>query len=137
MNLAEDFEAMSRTIYGEARGEPFMGQLAVGFVIRNRARHPTIRWWGVGIKGVCYAPQQFSCHNPDDPNSGFVRVASFALMSFIKASTAAGMVISGDWPDNTQNSTHYHSDSIPPPIWTHGATKTVTIGHHIFYTDVP
>lgn len=135
--MAEDFDAMSRTIYGESRGQPFRGQIAVGWVILNRVRHPTIRWWGVGITGVCYAPKQFSCHNPNDPNSGLCRVANFGMSSFVKASTAAGLVMLGEHPDPTQGATHYYADSIQPPFWTKGATPTVVIGNHLFFKDVP
>lgn len=137
MSLAEDFDALRRTVYGEARGEPFRGQVAVAWVVLNRARHPTVTWWGEGIAGVCLAPKQFSCWNPDDPNSGLVRVANENMQSFIKATAAAAMVMSGETPDPTQSATHYHADSIKPPIWTKGARHTVTIGHHLFYRDVP
>ncbi|MGH3756111.1 MAG: cell wall hydrolase, partial [Pseudonocardiaceae bacterium] len=62
----KDWEVMGRTLYGEARGEPFDGLVAVAWVIRNRAESP--RWWGRDVKGVCLHPLQFSCWNETDPN---------------------------------------------------------------------
>ena len=137
MSLADDFDAMRRTIWGEARGEPFQGQLAVGHVILNRAHHPTIKRWGIGIYAVCHAKDQFSCWNPADPNSGMVRVVSENMPSFIRASAAAGLVLSGEAPDPTGHSTHYYRIGSPEPNWVRGAKHTVDIGHHAFFTDVP
>jgi hypothetical protein len=54
-------EAMALTIWAEARGESHEGQLAVGYVILNRAR-----LWRKSIKEVCYAKNQFSCYNSND-----------------------------------------------------------------------
>jgi len=55
-------EIVALTLYGEARGEPIEGQIAVGCVIRNR----------IGVSktyaNVCLEDYQFSCWNPDDPN---------------------------------------------------------------------
>jgi N-acetylmuramoyl-L-alanine amidase len=137
MPLAADFDCLRRTVYGEARGQPFRGQIAVAWVVLNRARHPSITWWGEGIAGVCLKAKQFSCWNPDDPNSPLVRAANDNMPSFIKATAAAALVLSGEMPDPTQSATHYHADSIPRPPWTVGAKQTVTIGNHIFYRDVP
>ncbi|QGG46948.1 cell wall hydrolase [Heliorestis convoluta] len=36
-----DLQMMARAIHGEARGEPYEGQVAVGAVIINRIRHPS------------------------------------------------------------------------------------------------
>ena len=54
-------EALALTIWAEARGESHDGQLAVGYVILNRAMQ-----WHKSIKEVCYAPNQFSCYNSND-----------------------------------------------------------------------
>lgn len=57
------FDVMALTMYGEARGEPVEGQIAVGWVIKNRAIA-----WNKGIIEVCIQPEQFSCWNENDPN---------------------------------------------------------------------
>src|SRR5512134_3045692 len=59
----DDLSVMARTVYGEARGEPHEGRLAVAHVILNRARAGG--WFGAGVSEVCL---QFSCWNPGDPN---------------------------------------------------------------------
>lgn len=55
-------EILALTIYAEARGEGHDGQLAVAYVILNRAR-----LWHKSIKDVCYGKNQFSCYNSNDP----------------------------------------------------------------------
>lgn len=127
---------MRRTVFGEARSEPFEGQIAVAWVILNRARHRTVNWWGRGIIGVCFAPKQFSCWNPGDPNSGLARVATENSKSLLQASAAAAMVLTGVAPDPTFGATHYYADSIEAPGWARAATPTVKIGHHLFFKDV-
>lgn len=137
MALSDDYDAMRRTVFGEARGEPFEGQIAVAWVILNRARHPTTNWWGRGVVGVCFAPKQFSCWNTGDPNGGLARVATENSRSLLQASAAAAGVLTGAFPDPTSGSTHYYADHIVPPGWTDHATFTVKIGHHLFFKDVP
>ncbi len=52
-----DIELMARTIHGEARGEPYMGQVAVGAVIINRVLS---NQFPDTIKGVIYQQNQFT-----------------------------------------------------------------------------
>jgi len=50
----------------------------------------------------------------------------------------AKLVVDGGTPDPTGGSTHYYAKSMKtPPKWTVGAKKTVTIGNHVFFRDVP
>lgn len=58
-----DIDALTLTIYGEARGESWEGKLAVAYVILNRCR-----LWNKGMKHVVYAKNQFSCYLSSDPN---------------------------------------------------------------------
>ena len=62
----DDLPVMARTVFGEARGEPHEGRLAVAHVILNRARSGG--WWDAGVSEVCLKRWQFSCWNPGDPN---------------------------------------------------------------------
>jgi len=52
------------TVYCEARGETYAGQVAVARVTRNRVRQGFAR----DVAGVVLAPYQFSCWNTQDPN---------------------------------------------------------------------
>lgn len=61
-----DAQIMALTLYGEARGEPREGKIAVGTVILQRVTHRD--WDGTDIPSVCLAPYQFSCYLPNDPN---------------------------------------------------------------------
>jgi N-acetylmuramoyl-L-alanine amidase len=49
---------LARLINGEARGEPFEGQVAVGAVVLNRTRDPR---FPSTIAGVIYQPGAFTC----------------------------------------------------------------------------
>ena len=61
-----DLMIMAKTIWGEARGEGRYGQVAVAWVIRNRAERGG--WFGNTIREVCLKDQQFSCWNNNDCN---------------------------------------------------------------------
>lgn len=66
LNNLSPIEIIALTIYGEARGEPIEGQIAVGFVIRNRFYSDQTKY--KTYNQVCLEPKQFSCWNQDDPN---------------------------------------------------------------------
>ena len=61
-----DIIIMAKTIWGEARGEDYQGQVAVGWVIRNRCEEGG--WFGNSIREVCLKPYQFECWNSDNCN---------------------------------------------------------------------
>lgn len=54
---ASDLQLMARAINGEARGEPYEGQVAVGAVILNRVRSSS---FPNTIAGVIYEPGAFT-----------------------------------------------------------------------------
>lgn len=53
-----DINLLARVISAEARGEPYVGQVAVGAVILNRIDHPS---FPNTLAGVIYQPGAFSC----------------------------------------------------------------------------
>jgi N-acetylmuramoyl-L-alanine amidase len=53
-----DVNLLARVISAEARGEPYVGQVAVGAVILNRIDHPS---FPNTLAGVIYQPGAFSC----------------------------------------------------------------------------
>lgn len=77
-----DEQLIARAINGEARGEPYEGQVAVGAVILNRTRHPS---FPKTVAGVIYQPGAFTAVSdgqinvPIDPNSTVVKAARDAL----------------------------------------------------------
>lgn len=60
-----DVVTLARTLWGEARGEPIEGQVAVAWVIRNRADGARFAGQLLGREGavahVCLTLWQFSC----------------------------------------------------------------------------
>lgn len=54
---SQDLMLLARLINGEARGEPYAGQVAVGAVIMNRTRNPA---FPKTIAGVIYQPGAFT-----------------------------------------------------------------------------
>jgi len=75
-----DIEIMARTIHGEARGEPYMGQVAVGAVIINRILSNE---FPDTIKGVIYQKNQFTAVSDGQihytPNNTAYRAAREAI----------------------------------------------------------
>lgn len=53
-----DYRLLARLISAEARGEPYLGQVAVGAVVLNRIEHPS---FPNSISGVIYQKNAFSC----------------------------------------------------------------------------
>lgn len=55
---SSDYDLLARIISAESRGEPYMGQVAVGAVILNRIEHPS---FPDTLSGVIYQRGAFSC----------------------------------------------------------------------------
>lgn len=55
-----DYRLLARLISAEARGEPYLGQVAVGAVVLNRIEHPS---FPNSISGVIYQKNAFTCIN--------------------------------------------------------------------------
>ena len=53
-----DVELLARLISAEARGEPYIGQVAVGAVVLNRIDHPS---FPNSLSEVIYQPEAFTC----------------------------------------------------------------------------
>ncbi|MBS2770236.1 spore cortex-lytic enzyme [Anoxybacillus sp. UARK-01] len=52
-----DIQLMANAVYGEARGEPYVGQVAVAAVILNRLEHPS---FPNSVAGVIFQPGAFT-----------------------------------------------------------------------------
>lgn len=115
------------TILLESRGESYVGQVAVGEVIRNRAkeRHQ-------GIIEVCIAPYQFSCWNDS-------QVAEKVLKG---VSGEEWQIASRAWAESeTSNyaggATHYLAKKRLKslPSWVKNLKEILTIDRHTFYKE--
>jgi N-acetylmuramoyl-L-alanine amidase len=139
MLTARDVDVLARTLYGEARGEPWAGVVAVANVVWNRSQRP--ERFGSGIVGVCLREKQFSCWNHNDPNRIHMMQADTHDPNFLRCLAAAAAVISDQERDNTGGADHYHTIAPPkgaevwPPAWAKTMTTTAHIGRHVFLKE--
>lgn len=70
----ENLIYMAATLKAEAGGEGPEGQVAVGFVIWNRAG-----WSLSGVKGACLAPRQFSCWDDGSAPANLVKYTGMSI----------------------------------------------------------
>lgn len=119
---------LALNVYYEARGEPLIGQIAVGLVTMRRANHEWEK-----LCEVVYEPKQFSW--TWDGEQG----APLSPVALDRASSVARFVMSLT-PETARalygefaTADHYHADYILPPIWTHDMERVGQIGRHIFY----
>lgn len=136
----DDYEALTLTLYGETRGEPHAGKLAVAHVIQNRAtRHH------LAVKDVCLAPHQFSCWTLEAQTLAeaarrlHLRVHDPVLEEC--ANVAAEVLDGAHDGDPTKGATHYYAPAAmdPPgrvPTWAAHKVPSAVIGGHLFFNDI-
>jgi len=135
-SVEEAVDALARTLWGEARGEPVRGIEAVAAVIVNRVRAAERRggfWWGGSVVAVCRKPYQFSCWNANDPNRPKLLAVTTADPVFATCLRVARRAVAGLLPDPTGGATHYHAVGLHPD-WAAGHSPSAEIGRHVFYT---
>ena len=114
-----DVQLLARAINGEARGEPYEGQVAVGAVILNRVKSPD---FPNTIAGVIYQPGAFTAvadgqiNVPIDPKSTVVKAAQDAL---------------NRW-DPTYGCLYYWNPETATSKWIWSKKIVVKIGKHNF-----
>src|SRR5206468_1990445 len=114
-----DFDILSRTLYGEARGEYDKtgpaALIAVANVIVNRFKKGGK--YGQTLTEVCLKPRQFSCWNTFDPNRMIIQEQDLEKDLLFQFCQKVGQkVAKGIWPDLTRESDHYHATSCRP-LW--------------------
>lgn len=108
---------LARLINGEARGESYEGQVAVGAVVLNRVKHPS---FPNTIAGVIYQPQAFTAVDDGQINAA---VESSCLK-------AARDALSG-W-DPTGGAIYYYNPKTATNKWIRSRMVITTIGKHVF-----
>lgn len=133
----EHLKCLAANIYYEARGEPFIGQVAVARVVINRIEHGfasnpcKVVYQAFMVKTdeesdpkkVC----QFSwvCENKEAPprNSYYLQAEEIARK----------ILLENKWKDNIpKNILFFHSVNVDPD-WKY--KKAMTIGNHVFYSN--
>ena len=113
----EDITLLAKAITGEARGEPYKGQVAVGAVILNRVKSPK---FPNTIAGVIYQPGAFTA-----VSDGQINLAP--VESCIKAANDA----MNGW-DPTYGTLYYWNPATATSKWIWSRQVTVKIGKHWF-----
>ena len=112
-----DVYLLARCIYGEARGETYKGQVAVGAVILNRVRSSS---FPNSIAGVIYQPGAFSVVSDGQinlsPNNTAVKAAKDAM---------------NGW-DPTSGCLYYYNPAKTSNRWIRSRPIVTTIGEHVF-----
>lgn len=114
---SSDLNLLSRLVYGEARGEPYTGQVAVAAVVLNRVRNSN---FPNTIAGVIYQRGAFNVVDDGQinltPNSTAKKAAQDAL---------------NGW-DPSYGSIYYFNPSTATNKWIWSRPHVVTIGKHRF-----
>lgn len=136
---ADDLDVLTRTIWGEARGESPEGRIAVGWSVRNRVYDGKSKsWWGEGYRGVCTAKWQYSSWNANDPNSAYLLGKKPIPQKEYDMCKVAALAVLDGVKDPTGGATHYYASSMKtPPAWATKANLTAVIGNHRFFNRVP
>ena len=115
----DHMRCLAENIYHEARGEPVLGQVAVGYVTWERAQQSVEQ-----LCRVVWKPYQFSwTSSPVSVNDN----EAFAL-----AMKIAKDVVTGRAKNPVPRATHYHASSIKP-LWRKSVKQVAKIGNHVFY----
>lgn len=112
-------QLLARAINGEARGEPYEGQVAVGAVILNRTRDPK---FPKTIAGVIYQPGAFTA-----VSDGQINVPIDSKSTVVKAARDA---LNG-W-DPTNGCIYYFNPATATSKWIWSRTIVLKIGKHNF-----
>ena len=114
---SNDLYLLAKCIHAEARGEPYVGKVAVGAVILNRVASPD---FPNSIYGVIYQPWAFTAvHDGQinlEPEAASYQAATDALTGW----------------DPSYGSLYYYNPSTASSSWIFNRQTVVTIGKHVF-----
>ena len=112
-----NIELLARVINGEARGEPYEGQVAVGAVVLNRVDHPS---FPNSISGVVYQKGAFTAVDDGQINA----------QMYASSRRAARDALNG-W-DPTGGAIYYYNPRTATNQWIRSREVICTIGEHVF-----
>jgi N-acetylmuramoyl-L-alanine amidase len=114
---ANDLKLMANAVYGEARGEPYVGQVAIAAVILNRMKSPS---FPDTPAGVIFEPRAFTA----------VSDGQIWLTPNESAKKAVRDALSG-W-DPTGGCCYYFNPATATSKWIWSRPQVKRIGKHIF-----
>jgi N-acetylmuramoyl-L-alanine amidase len=114
---SSDYNLLARIISAEARGEPYMGQVAVGAVVLNRVEHPS---FPDTLSGVVYQQGAFSCLYDGQFNEPVSESAYKAATDAINGLDPSGGAI------------YYYNPQKSTNKWIFSRPIITTIGSHRF-----
>lgn len=112
-----DLNLLARVINGEARGESYTGQVAVGAVVLNRVRSSS---FPNTISGVIYQPGAFTAVSDGQINKPVVQTCV----------NAARDAMNG-W-DPSGGALYYYNPAIATSSWIWSRPVVARIGNHVF-----
>ncbi|HHX95692.1 MAG TPA: LysM peptidoglycan-binding domain-containing protein [Clostridia bacterium] len=112
-----DMDLLAKIVNGEARGEPYLGQVAVAAVVLNRLRSPA---FPNTIAGVIYQPGAFTAVSDGQINAPLTSSA-------VQAARAA---VNG-W-DPTYGALYYWNPVTATNKWVWSRPIILRIGNHVF-----
>jgi N-acetylmuramoyl-L-alanine amidase len=118
-NSTSDVQLIARAINGEARGEPYEGQVAVGAVILNRVKDPN---FPNTVAGVIYEPGAFTA-----VSDGQINVPISEGSTVVKAARDA----MNGW-DPSGGAIYYYNPNTATNKWIWSRTTIKVIGKHKF-----
>ncbi len=112
-----DVYLLARLISAEARGEPYVGQVAVGAVVINRIDHPS---FPNSLSGVIYQSGAFSCLDDGQFNQPISDSAYRAAREALNGSDPSGGAI------------YYFNPATATSSWIWSRPLLTVIGNHRF-----
>ena len=114
---SSDVYLLAKTIYAEGRGEPYVGQVAIGAVILNRVRSDA---FPNSVSGVIYQKHAFTAVSDGQinltPNETAIKAAKDAI---------------GGW-DPSGGALYYYNPAVATSSWIFDRQTVTVIGRHVF-----
>ena len=120
LDSSTDLGALTRVVYGEARGESDEGRRGVAWTVKNRSTKS-----GKSIQEEATKKSQFCCY------SGEMKETK----ARDECKKVAEDTINGSNTDPTGGATFFYSGS-KVPSWAKGKEPCKTIGKHKFFKDI-
>lgn len=112
-----DINLLAQTVYGEARGEPYVGQVAVAAVILNRLESPS---FPNTVSGIVFEPLAFTA------------VADGQIWMEPNETARKAVIDAINGMDPSENATYYFNPETATSKWIWSRPQIKQIGKHIF-----